>query len=95
MDNKQLLKLFGNIYNSLYNMEDAELATIIEADYSDVFGDALLEDDLFRDKIHDVVKLREDCFTSDRERAAMVLAYKIMDRREMFKRIAKEGRITE
>lgn len=94
MDNKQLLKLFGNIYNSLYNMEDAELATIIEADYSDVFGDAIKEDAFFRDKVHDVVRLREDYFTSDRERAAMVLAYKIMDRREMYKRIAKEGRIT-
>lgn len=67
-----------------------DLIDIIEHDYADVFSDAYNEDQDFRQAVHEATKIRQDVFSSDREAAAFVLAYKIIKRREAMKELLKQ-----
>lgn len=86
MDIKEFLAVYADIYNKLYEMR-LEFIDIIEADYASIFEDARQEEKDFNKTITEAAKVRQDLFTSDRECAAAVLAYKVMQRREMFKRL--------
>lgn len=95
MDIKELLKVYSDTYGFLcefsytnpYNT--AEGFQIIKADYAGLFDDAMKNDPDFKKTIQKAAAYRQDIFSSDRECAAIVLAYKIMERREMIKAALK------
>ena len=88
MDIKELLKVYSDTYGFLYE-NTAEGFQIIEADYAGLFDDAMKNDPDFKKTIQEAAAYRQDIFSSDRECAAIVLAYKIMERREMIKAALK------
>jgi hypothetical protein len=87
MNIKELLKEYGKQYNYLYDHYNDDLVNIIEADYADIFFSA--DDPDFIETARAAARERGDGFTSDREGAAFVLAYKIVERREAYKQLQK------
>ena len=77
MNIDELLHQYGRIYNFFYNNAEPWVMVIVRA--------LMLEHDLnmesdpeYRATIQAAVKAREDYFSSDREAAAIALAYKVM-----------------
>ena len=79
MDIKRFLEIYKDTYRDLYNNR-SELSYIVVSDYAVIFDDSMGTDPDFTDTIFKAVDDRGDKFTSDRECAAAVLAYKIMQR---------------
>lgn len=82
MNIKELLSVFGETYNHLYdNLPKYEYLERVQAEFSRQFEDCMEENPDFRDAIIEAAEYREDFFTSDRECAAIMLAYLVMDER--------------
>ena len=89
MDIKELLMEYGKVYNEMYNTH-SEMMDVIESNFAGAYDDAMKDAD-FKAIIIEAAKLREDPFISDRERAAIIMAYMIVSRREAIKRAVCES----
>lgn len=88
MNIKELLNIYGDIYQHLYDNYSIEYLGIVEREFANQFEEYMEEDPVFRDAVMFAADERGDIFTSDRECASILLAYLSLDQREMLKQIA-------
>lgn len=87
---ENLLNTFNSTYKYLYDQETTENAAVIymlENPYIDNFDDNLKTDPDFKNLVSKFNKYRQDIISSDREAAAFMIAYYIIEQRKQHEKL--------
>lgn len=78
------LKMFGEIYNYLYD-NDNEYTAITQSILCDLFEEKINREESFKKTVREFVKAREDVLTSDREIAAFIATYMMIEKQNQYR----------
>lgn len=87
---ENLLNTFNSTYKYLYDQETTENAAVIymlENPYIDNFDDNLKTDPDFKNLVSKFNEYRQDIISSDREAAAFMIAYYIIEQRKQHEKL--------